>query len=102
MLPSAAGGLPTNAPERSATQPEYPAVGAMPQRREVLPLTDDEVSRTKAELTTIRQQQEERAGTAPKTAAAPEKKAPAPAKTAKKSKDAKTAAELAPAKEQPK
>jgi hypothetical protein len=93
MVPTAAGGLPDNAPTRPATAPEYPAV-TMPQRREALPLTDDEIKRTQAEMTTLRQQQEQRAaeaGTEP--AAAPAKKAAA-AKPAKKSKDAKPAAEL--------
>src|SRR5262249_31136929 len=103
MIPSAAGGLPANAPERPATAPEYPAVGAMPQRREALPLTDDEVKKTKSELTTLRQHQEEMAGTLPKPAAAPETKDAAPAKTAKKSKDnKKPPTELTSAKDQPK
>jgi hypothetical protein len=93
MVPTAAGGLPTNAPARPATEPEYPAVGAMPQRREALPLTDEEVKRAQAELTAVRQQQEERAGTAPKSAAPPAKK-DAAGKPAKKTKDAKPAAEL--------
>jgi hypothetical protein len=93
-IPTAAGGLPTNAPARPETQPEYPAVNAMPQRRDALPLTDEEVNRAKAELTTARKQQEERAGTAPKTAAAPAKKDAAAAKPAKKTKDAKPPAEL--------
>jgi hypothetical protein len=94
MVPTAAGGLPENAPARPATAPEYPAVNAMPQRREALPLTDDEIKRTQAEMTTLRQQQEQRAaeaGTEP--AAAPAKKAVA-AKPTKRSKDAKPAAEL--------
>ena len=94
MIPPAAGGLPTNAPARPAGDPEYPAVNAMPQRREALPLTDDEVKRTQAEMTTLRQQQEQRAAeTEPKPAAAPKKK-DAAAKPAKKTKDAKPAAEL--------
>ena len=93
-IPAAAGGLPTNMPARPETQPEYPAVNAMPQRREALPLTDDEVKRTQAELTTLRQQQEERTHASPKSAAAPAKKDAAPAKTAKKTKDAKPPAEL--------
>jgi hypothetical protein len=94
MVPTAAGGLPENAPARPATAPEYPAVNAMPQRREALPLTDDEIKRTQAEMTTLRQQQEQRAaeaGTEPATA--PAKKAVA-AKPTKRSKDAKPAAEL--------
>src|SRR5262249_32801809 len=94
MIPSAAGGLPENAPARSATPPEYPAVNAMPQRRDALPLTDDEVKRTQSELTTLRQQQEQRtAEPEPKSAAAAAKKK-AVAKTVKKPKDAKPAAEL--------
>lgn len=94
MIPSAAGGLPESAPSRPAAPPEYPAVNAIPQRREALPLTDDEVKRTQAEMTTLRQQQEQRAAeTEPKPAAAPKKKEAA-AKPAKKTKDAKPAAEL--------
>ena len=93
-IPAAAGGLPANLPARPATEPEYPAVGAMPQRRDALPLTDEELKRTQAELTTLRQQQEQRAGTAPKPAAAPAKKDGAAAKPTKKTKDAKPAAEL--------
>ena len=92
-IPAAAGGLPANMPARSVTQPEYPAVNAPPQRRDGLPLTDEEVKRTKAELSTLRQQQEERARTSPKSAA-PAKKDAAAAKPAKKSKDAKPPAEL--------
>lgn len=93
MIPSAAGGLPANAPARPAAEPEYPAVNAVPQHREALPLTDEEVKRAQSELTTLRQQQEERAGTAPKSAAAPAKK-DAAAKPAQKPKDAKPPAEL--------
>ena len=94
MIPEAAGGLPANVPARPATPAEYPTVNAMPQRRDALPLTDDEVKRTQSELTTLRQQQEQRAAEPePKVAAAPKKKNAA-AKPAKKSKDAKPAAEL--------
>ena len=102
MVPTAAGGLPANAPERAATPPEYPAVNDMPHRREALPLTDDEIKRAKSELTTLRQQQEEKAGVAPKSAAAPEKKDAAPAKTTKKPKDTKPQTELTSAKDQTK
>jgi len=98
MIPTAAGGLPENAPARPAAAPEYPAVNAMPQRREALPLTDDEIKRTQAEMTTLRQQQEQRAAEAavepvPAPPPPPAKKTAA-AKPAKKSKDAKPAAEL--------
>src|ERR1043166_7721594 len=64
MAPTAAGGLPTNVPARPATEPEYPAVNAMPQRRDALPLTDEEVKRAQAELTTLRQPQ--RSGLTPR------------------------------------
>jgi hypothetical protein len=93
MIPPAAGGLPANIPARPATE-EYPAVNALPQRREAVPLTDEEIKRAQAELTTLRQQQEERAGTAPKSAPPPAKKDAAARKPAKKNKDAKPAAEL--------
>jgi hypothetical protein len=95
MIPTAAGGLPENAPARPATAPEYPAVSSMPQRREALPLTDDEIKRNKDEMTTLRQQQEQRATEAhaePAPPPPPAKKSAA--KPAKKSKDAKPAAEL--------
>src|SRR5262249_9468836 len=91
MIPTAAGGLPENAPARPATPPEYSAVNAMPQRREALPLTDDEGKRPQAEMTTLRQQQEKRAAEPEaKPAPAPATKAVA-AKPAKKTKDAKPA-----------
>jgi hypothetical protein len=94
MIPTAAGGLPDNAPARPAAAPEYPAVNAMPQRREALPLTDDEIKRTQAEMTTLRQQQEQRAAETESKPAAPPVKKTAAAKPAKKRKDAKPAAEL--------
>jgi hypothetical protein len=94
MIPTAAGGLPENAPSRPTAPPEYPAVNVMPQRREALPLTDDELKRTQAEMTTLRQQQEQRAAEhEAKPAPTPQKKQAA-AKPAKKTKDAKPAAEL--------
>jgi len=99
-IPTAAGGLPANTPARAETQPEYPAVNAMPQRRDPLPLTDEEVNRAKAELTTLRHNQEERAGTAAKSEA-PAKKDAAAAKPAKKTKDVKPPADLT-AKDPPK
>jgi hypothetical protein len=97
MIPASVGGLPSNAPQRSAAQPEFPAVNEMPQRRDALPLTDEEINRTKSELTTLRNQQEERAGTAPKPAAAPAKKEADAAKAAKKPRGPM---ELTPAKDQ--
>jgi len=90
-IPTAAGGLPENAPARSATAPEYPSVNAMPQRREALPLTDDELKRAQAEMTTLRQQQEQRATEALAEPAPPSAKKSAAAKPPKKSKDAKPA-----------
>jgi hypothetical protein len=72
----------------------------MPQRREALPLTEDEVKRAKTDLTTLRTQQEERAGTLPKSADTAAKKDAEAAKTAKKAKGAKPATELTSAKDQ--
>jgi hypothetical protein len=100
MIPPAAGGLPANVPQRAAAQPDYPAVNDMPQRREALPLTEDEINRAKTELTTLRNQQEERTGTSPKSAGAPAKKDAEAAKTAKKAKAAKPSTELTSAKDQ--
>lgn len=104
MLPTSAGGLPSNAPQRPATPPEYPAVNDMPQRRDALPLTDEELNRVKSELTTLRKQQEERTGTAPKAETAPAKKEADAAKAAKKLKEPKEPKqqpmELTPAKDQ--
>jgi hypothetical protein len=98
-IPAAAGGLPANMPARPATQPEY--LSGTPQRRDALPLTDEEIKRAQAELTTVRQNQEERAGTSPKSTAGATKKDAAAAKPAKKAKDAKPPAELT-AKDPPK
>lgn len=100
MIPPAAGGLPANVPQRAAAQPDYPAVNDMPQRREALPLTEDEVKRAKTDLTTLRTQQEERTGTLPKPADAAAKKDAEVAKTAKKAKAAKPPTELTSAKDQ--
>lgn len=103
IIPTAAGGLPSNAPQRAAAPPEYPAVNAMPQHPEARPMTDEELNRAKSELTTLRNQQEERAGTAPKAAAPAPGKTPADAaKAAKKSKDPKQPTELTSAKDQSK
>ena len=102
MIPSVAGGLPANAPQRSAAQPEYPTVTEMPRRPEALPMTDEELNRTKAELTTLRNKQEELAGNAPPPATAAGKTPADAAKAAKKPKDAKQPAEQTAAKDQPK
>ena len=89
--------------QRSATQPQFPAVNEMPQHREALPLTDDELNRTKSELTTLRNKQEEMAGTAPKPTAAPEKKPTDAAKAAANgTKKPKEPVELSSAKDQSK
>jgi hypothetical protein len=69
----------------------------MPQRRDALPLTDEELNRVKSELTTLRKQQEERAGTGPKAETALAKKEADAAKAAKKPKQPM---ELTPAKDQ--
>jgi hypothetical protein len=104
MIPTAAGGLPANAPQRPAAA-DYPAVNEMPRRPEALPLTDDEIKRTQSELTNLRKEQEERTGTVPKAAKEGEKKDAKDAKAAKKpadNKDKKPPTELTSAKDQPK
>ncbi len=86
MIPTAAGGLPAKAPERPETQPEFPAVNALPQRREEAPLTDDELNRLKSELTTLRDRQPGRSEPPKAPPPAPVKKeADAAKKPAKKS-----------------
>jgi hypothetical protein len=100
MIPSAAGGLPANAPQRSAAQPEYPAVNDVPQRHNAM--TDEEVNRTRTELNSLRTRQEEMAGNAPAAAPAAAKPSADAAKKAKKPKDAKQPAELTAAKDQTK
>jgi hypothetical protein len=103
MIPTSAGGLPSTAPQRAAAPPEYPPVNEMPQHREALPMTEEELNRAKSELTTLRNQQEERVGTTPKAAAPAPGKTPADAaKAAKKSKDPKQPTELTSAKDQSK
>jgi hypothetical protein len=97
MIPTSAGGLPANVPERPAVQPEFPPVNALPHRREEAPLTDDEQNRLRSELTTLRDRQSGRAEP-PKTPPAPAKKeADAGKKPAKK---ANEPVALQPAKDQ--
>jgi len=57
-LPVAAGGLPSDAPARSATQPDFVPVGDTPPRRDLKPLTEDERKRLEADLVTLRDRQE--------------------------------------------
>ena len=65
-LPNAVGGLPENAPERAAVQPEFPAVHDMPPARDTKPLTAEERKKLEAELAAARDKQETETGTAKK------------------------------------
>jgi hypothetical protein len=53
-LPNAVGGLPENAPERAAVQPEFPAVHDMPPARNSVILTEAEKKKIKDELNATR------------------------------------------------
>jgi len=61
-LPSAVGGLPADAPERTATPSAYPAVHDMPPPRTNVVLTEAEQKKAAAELAAAREQQAKRAG----------------------------------------
>ncbi len=73
-LPEKWGGLPANAPQRPATPYATPNVYEVRPTRPVKPLTADEQRKLEAELTSLREQQKNRANpkpSAPKKAAAP-------------------------------
>ena len=53
-LPTAAGGLPENAPERPAVGPAYPAVHDMPPQRASAPLTSEEQRKLQQDLIAAR------------------------------------------------
>jgi hypothetical protein len=57
LIPKVAGGLPENVPKRPDNRPEPLPVNAFPQRPETSPLTDDELTRLKSELTAVRDRQ---------------------------------------------
>jgi len=57
-LPVAAGGLPSDVPARSATQPDFIPVGDTPPRRDLKPLNEDERKKLEADLVTLRDRQE--------------------------------------------
>jgi len=73
-MPASIGGLPTDAPERSAIPPAYPAVHDMPPPRPNTTLTAEEQLKLESDLTAIRTRQEIVTGTAP----AKRSQAPAP------------------------
>jgi hypothetical protein len=54
-LPTAAGGLPQEAPERPATPPPYPAVHDMPPPRAGTTLTDAEQKQLESDLIAARE-----------------------------------------------
>jgi hypothetical protein len=76
-LPPAVGGLPSDVPARSATQPDFVPVGNTPPPRELKTLTEDERKKLEADLKTLRDRQEG------KTSGPKEKRTPGPAASAK-------------------
>jgi hypothetical protein len=83
MIPTRAGGLPQNAPERPAVQPAFPAINDTAFRREDTPLTAEEQKKLESDLTGLRQTQINRANPPPP---------PPPAKTKQPRKEAPPAA----------
>jgi hypothetical protein len=69
-LPTAAGGLPQDAPPRPSTPAEYPAVHDMPPPRSSTVLTEEEQRKLEAELVAARK----RAAAAAKRAGTPRNK----------------------------
>jgi len=61
-LPTQAGGLPANAPERSVEPAAYPAVHDMPPPRDSTVLSDEEVKKAQDELIAARNRQERQVG----------------------------------------
>jgi hypothetical protein len=57
-LPTSAGGLPSDVPARSATQPDFVPVDHTPPPRETKPLTEDERKKLEADLVALRDRQE--------------------------------------------
>jgi hypothetical protein len=53
-LPAAVGGLPSDAPERTATQGTYPAVHNMPPARSTTPLDNDQQKQLEDDLVAAR------------------------------------------------
>ena len=88
-IPTAAGGLPSGAPERPATAPDYLPVGDTAAARENRPLTEAERLKLEAELAAMRSQQEQRAVAPPVPAAA------GPARNPKTQADAAKASQAA-------
>jgi hypothetical protein len=67
-LPTAAGGLPENTPQRPTAPPVYPAVHDLPPPRSDAMLTDEEQKRLESDLLAARKRAEAAnpAGSAPK------------------------------------
>ena len=57
LLPTAAGGLPADAPARPAEQPRFLPVNAMPGPRDTPPLTAEEQKKLEDELSAVRDRQ---------------------------------------------
>ena len=67
-IPTAAGGLPEGAPQRSTTPPAYPAVNDLPPARDHAVLTEEEQKKLEADLTAARNRVGNQAGAAGKPA----------------------------------
>lgn len=70
-VPNSIGGLPTNAPERSAEPIAYPAVHDMPPPRTNTTLSAEEQVQLEKDLTAVRNRQEVVTGVAPAKRAPP-------------------------------
>jgi Spy/CpxP family protein refolding chaperone len=69
-VPTAAGGMPEGAPQRSANPPAYPAVNDTPRRRDSAVLTDEEQTRLENDLAKARDRLSGQGGSAGKDASA--------------------------------
>ena len=65
LIPTKAGGLPQNVPERPAVQPAYPAINDTPFQRADTPLTAAEQKKLESDLAGLRQVQSDRANPPP-------------------------------------
>jgi len=78
-------GLPQNAPERPAVQPEFLSIHEMPPARDTKPLTESERKKLEADLKEVRDRQEHRADKA--SLKQPKEKSSAEGRTPAKSPD---------------
>jgi hypothetical protein len=89
VLPQKMGGLPADAPERPAERRAFPNVYEVRPTRETTPLSEAEQKKLESDLTTLREEQKQRANPPsppPKAAAPAPKKGPAKVATPAKKK----------------